>query len=64
VVDQAYRGQGIGHRLIGKIVESVPKGSKLRLTSRSERNTQSFYEGLGFTPRETQVYEYAWSEES
>lgn len=60
VVDQKYRGQGVGSQLIEYIVGSVPKGSKLRLTSRPERGTKNFYLRLGFKPRQTDVYEFDW----
>ncbi len=59
VVDEAYRGQGLGKRLMEELIEHArEKGVRtLDLTSRPERvAANELYKALGFTHKETNVY--------
>jgi ribosomal protein S18 acetylase RimI-like enzyme len=59
VVDDGYRGQGIGQRLVEEIIESAKQmGLKsIQLTSRPERVAgNKLYQKLGFEQKETNVY--------
>lgn len=59
VVSEAYRGQGIGRRLLELIIEEAKKAQvrQLYLTSRAGRTeANSLYQKLGFEKRETNNY--------
>lgn len=59
VVSENYRGQGIGKKLLEKVIEEAKKkGLKsLNLTSREERIVANkLYQKMGFTKYETNVY--------
>ncbi len=59
VVDQKYRGVGIGKALILNAIEMAQKlgGHYIDLTSRTSRiEANHLYQGLGFEKRETNVY--------
>jgi len=61
VVDESYRGQGLGKTLLLHALAIAPQLSlsKLFLTSRPERITANqLYQRIGFTQRTTNVYEY------
>lgn len=61
VVDQAYRGRGIGRKLLQIILETARKEgiSHLDLTSRSFRiAANNLYLSLGFKKRDTNAYRY------
>lgn len=59
VVDEAYRGKGLGKKLMKAIV-AVAKSKKVQtvhLTSRPERKAaNALYQKLGFTARKTNPY--------
>jgi ribosomal protein S18 acetylase RimI-like enzyme len=59
VVDEAYRGQGIGKLLMQKLIERarVRKCEDINLTSRPSRTAaNALYQKLGFEMRDTNVY--------
>ncbi len=59
VVSEAYRGQGIGRKLLELIIEEAKKANvrQLYLTSREGRTAaNSLYQKLGFEKRETNNY--------
>jgi ribosomal protein S18 acetylase RimI-like enzyme len=59
VVDSAYRGQGLGEKLIAALVDAarVAGLKTLHLTSRPERvAANKLYQKLGFKQKETNVY--------
>lgn len=59
VVDQAYRGQALGRRLIEYAMEYVGQQGKstLMLTSRPSRMAANrLYQSVGFQPKQTNVY--------
>ncbi|MSU73876.1 GNAT family N-acetyltransferase [Candidatus Kaiserbacteria bacterium] len=59
VVSEAYRGQGIGRKLLELIIEEARKArtKQLYLTSRDGRAAaNSLYQKLGFEKRETNNY--------
>ena len=59
VVDQAYRGQSLGRRIIKYAIDYVGKQGKstLMLTSRPARVAANrLYQSVGFQPKETNVY--------
>jgi len=59
VVSEAYRGQGIGRKLLELIIEEAKKAKvrQLYLTSREGRTAaNSLYQKLGFEKRETNNY--------
>lgn len=59
VVDETYRGQGLGKKLMGELMRlAKKKGIKeLDLTSRPVRvAANALYQKLGFVQRETNVY--------
>lgn len=59
VIDEPYRGQGIGKKLMEEIIKIAreKKLMKIELTSRSERvAANKLYQKLGFEIRETNVY--------
>lgn len=59
VVDQGYRGQGVGEKVMRKLI-AVARAKKLHsiaLTSRPERVAgNKLYQKLGFARKETNVY--------
>ncbi|KAI9021435.1 acyl-CoA N-acyltransferase [Phycomyces nitens] len=62
VVDEAWRGKGVGKALLSKVIEiSQSLHTKtLDLTSRPEREAANgLYRKLGFVQRETNVYRYS-----
>lgn len=58
VVDEQYRGRGIGRALMERAINNAPAGTKcIDLTSRPERVIAGgLYESLGFVGRKTRVY--------
>lgn len=59
VVDEAYRGQGLGALLMRALIATAKKKklSHLNLTSRSSRvAANKLYQKLGFEKRDTNVY--------
>ncbi len=59
VVDEAYRGQGLGQKLMTLLIETAREQQLLSfgLTSRPERVAgNKLYQKLGFTIKETNVY--------
>lgn len=61
VVDQLFRGQGIGKALILKAIELAQAlgGHYIDLTSRPSRiEANQLYQSLGFEKRETNVYRF------
>lgn len=59
VVDEAYRGQGIGRHLMEKIITTARKLKlySIQLTSRPSRKAaQKLYQGVGFEKAKTNVY--------
>src|SRR3989338_6025217 len=59
VVDSAYRGQGLGEKIMRALIRSARKQRlvSLHLTSRSARvAANKLYEKLGFVRKETNVY--------
>ena len=59
VVDEAYRGKGIGRNLTAMLVEAAKKKGvhHVEFTSRSERKAAiAMYESFGFKKRETNCY--------
>lgn len=59
VVDEKYRGKGIGKALMEKLIEIAKKRGvqHIDLTSRLEReDANAFYQRLGFERRNTNVY--------
>jgi ribosomal protein S18 acetylase RimI-like enzyme len=59
VVDEAYRGQGIGQKLSRVIIAAAKKngGASMDLTTRPGRSSaHKLYEKLGFKKRDTDVY--------
>lgn len=60
VIDTAYRGQGLGRQLMKKIIAEAKKLKLdgLELSSRPARvAANSLYQKLGFSRKETNVYE-------
>lgn len=59
VVDEKYRGRGIGKKLIKRLI-LIARARKIRwleFTSRTDRiETNQFYRRLGFKKRDTNVY--------
>ena len=59
VVDERYRWKGIGKRLTDRLIQ-IARARKIRwleFTSRTDRKeTNRFYERLGFEKRDTSVY--------
>lgn len=59
VVDEKYRGKGVGKRLTNCLIQ-IARARKIRwleFTSRTDRKeTNRFYERLGFKKRDTNVY--------
>lgn len=61
VVDESYRGKGIGGSLMQKAVEEAKKKkvAYIDFTSRPRREaSNALYEKLGFKKRETNVYRF------
>ena len=61
VVDQAYRGQGVGEALSREaLARAQAAGARtVDLTSRANREAANrLYQRLGFVPRDTNVYRY------
>lgn len=59
VVDEAYRGKGLGERLVSGLIEKARELGvrKLDLTSSPKRvAANALYQKLGFVKRETNVY--------
>lgn len=59
VVDEAYRGQGLGKKIMRDLIKkSASSGMKfVDLTSRSERITANkLYQSIGFEKRKTNLY--------
>lgn len=59
VIDERYRGKGIGKLLMEKLISQARKRGVLYidLTSRPEREqANAFYQALGFKKRDTNVY--------
>jgi len=59
VVDEAARGQGVGKALTQEALRLAEHAGAItvELTTRSEREAANrLYQGLGFTPRATNVY--------
>lgn len=59
VVDNAYRGQGLGRMLVEEAIEQARGwgAETLMLTSNSKRiAANALYRSLGFEPKETNVY--------
>lgn len=59
VVSSAYRGQGLGEKLIRKVIEIAKENgvSSIGLTSRPSREAANkLYQKVGFTQKETNVY--------
>ena len=60
VVDNAYRGQGLGKELMAYAIDYVEKNlapCSLMLTSRPTRvAANALYRKIGFEPRETNIY--------
>ena len=59
VVDNAYRGQGLGHLLVAEAIEQAREwdAHTLMLTSNPKRiAANALYRSLGFEPKETNVY--------
>lgn len=59
VVDEAYRGKGIGKALMEKLIACAQKkgAHHINLTSRPERDVANrLYQTLGFKRRETNMY--------
>jgi len=59
VVDSAYRGQGLGEKIMRALIRSARKQRlvSLHLTSRSARvAANKLYQKLGFVRKETNVY--------
>ena len=58
VVGSAYRGQGLGTRIMKELIE-IGRSKKLRtidLTSHPQKGAGHFYETVGFSARDTVVY--------
>ena len=59
VIDERYRGKGIGKRLTNRLIQ-IARTRKIRwleFTSRTDRKeTNQFYRRLGFKKRDTNVY--------
>lgn len=59
VVDEAYRGRGLGNQLMRGLLDEAKKNGlvELELTSRPSNVTaNAWYQKLGFEKRETNVY--------
>lgn len=59
VVDNAYRGQGLGRMLVAEAIEQAREwgAETLMLTSNPKRiAANALYRSLGFEPKETNVY--------
>ena len=59
VVDNAYRGQGLGRMLVAEAIEQAREwgAQTLMLTSNPKRiAANALYRSLGFEPKETNVY--------
>lgn len=59
VVDSAYRGQGVGEKIVQALIKSAraQKIQSLHLTSRPARAAANkLYQKLGFVQKETNVY--------
>ena len=59
VVDEDYRGQGFGEKIMKKLIATarLKKSGSINLTSRPSRvAAHKLYEKLGFRKRETDVY--------
>ena len=59
VVDEDYRGQGLGEKIMKKLIATarLKKASSINLTSRPSRiAANKLYQKLGFKVRETHVY--------
>jgi len=59
IVDSAYRGQGIGSKIVDALIEAAREKNALSitLTSRSERAAaHALYEKHGFKKRDTNVF--------
>ncbi len=59
VIDEAYRGKGLGKQLMQKVIEEAKKRGVeyVELTSRESRiAANKLYQSLGFKKRETNVY--------
>ncbi|MEY4747700.1 MAG: hypothetical protein RLZZ416_749 [Candidatus Parcubacteria bacterium] len=59
IVDASYRGQGLGTKILGRLIEAArEKGLRtIDLTSNPERGAaNTLYGKLGFEKRETNVY--------
>ena len=59
VVDEKYRGRGIGERIILEAISLAKSKSadRINLTSRQERTeARKLFESLGFTQQETDVF--------
>ena len=59
VVDNAYRGQGLGRMLVEEAIEQARGwgAETLMLTSNPKRiAANALYRSLGFEPKETNVY--------
>lgn len=61
IVDKKYRGQGLGRKLMDKLMEKVAELGLdyIELTSRPSRiEANNLYRKMGFELRETNVYRY------
>lgn len=59
IVDEAYRGQGLGEKLCKQLIEVAreQKLKQLELTSNADRvAARALYQKLGFEPRDTGVF--------
>ncbi|PIR88051.1 MAG: GNAT family N-acetyltransferase [Candidatus Harrisonbacteria bacterium CG10_big_fil_rev_8_21_14_0_10_45_28] len=59
VVDQRYRGQGLGRRIMERLIELAKEQGieEIHLTSKPAREAaNALYQKLGFTRKETNVY--------
>ena len=60
VVDEAYRGQGLGVKIMEAVIEEAKreKVTEIMLTSKPKRvAANKLYQKLGFVQKETNVYE-------
>jgi len=61
VVDEKYRGQGLGKRLMKEIIAEAQKLKLFRLELKSETDrvaANKLYQALGFNKKEANVYQY------
>jgi ribosomal protein S18 acetylase RimI-like enzyme len=60
VVDETFRGMGIGRQLMEKVLSTATKkgAAYIDFTARPSRVSNGLYEKLGFKKRDTNVYRY------